>query len=94
VRPEKPTETSKFFPSIDWAVMRKDFGPDFMTVATKAGMNDDPHHGHLDCGTFNLTWQNLTFVGEVPRTPYDEKYFGAMRWITSKRAPTATIASW
>ena len=80
VKPEKPAESSKFFPSIDWAVMRKDFGPDFMTVATKAGMNDDPHHGHLDCGTFNLTWQGFTFVGEVPRTPYDEKYFGAMRW--------------
>jgi hypothetical protein len=80
VKPEKPAETSKFFPSIDWAVMRKDFGADFMTVATKAGMNDDPHHGHLDCGTFSLNWQGLTFVGEVPRTPYDEKYFGAMRW--------------
>jgi hypothetical protein len=80
VKPEKPAETSKFFPSIDWAVLRKDFGADFMTVAAKAGMNDDPHHGHLDCGTFSLTWQGLTFVGEVPRTPYDEKYFGAMRW--------------
>lgn len=80
VKPEKPTETSRFFPSIDWAVMRKDFGTDFITVATKAGMNNDPHHGHLDCGTFSLTWQGLTFVGEVPRTPYDEKYFGADRW--------------
>ncbi len=80
VTAEKPAETSKFFPSIDWAVMRKDFGADFMTVATKAGMNDDPHHGHLDCGTFSLNWQGQLFVGEVPRTPYDEKYFGAMRW--------------
>jgi hypothetical protein len=80
VKPEKPAEASKFFPSIDWAVLRRDFGPEFMTVAAKAGLNDDPHHGHLDCGTFNLTWQNLTFVGEVPRTPYDEKYFGALRW--------------
>lgn len=80
VKAEKPAETSKFFPSIDWAVLRKDFGADYLTVATKAGMNDDPHHGHLDCGTFILTWQNQTFVGEVPRTPYDERYFGAMRW--------------
>jgi hypothetical protein len=80
VRAEKPAEASKLFRSIDWAVMRKDFGSDFMTVATKAGMNDDPHHGHLDCGSFNITWQNIGFVGEVPRTPYDEKYFGEMRW--------------
>jgi hypothetical protein len=43
-------------------------------------MNDDPHHGHLDCGTFNLTWQNLSFVGEGTRPYYDENYFGAMRW--------------
>ncbi len=51
-----------------------------MTVACKAGMNDDPHHGHLDCGTFNLTWQNLTFVGEIARSSYDEQYFGKLRW--------------
>jgi hypothetical protein len=80
VRPEKPAEASRNFPSIDWAVLRKDFGGEFMTVATKAGLNNDPHHGHLDCGTFNLTWENLNFIGEVPRVPYDEKYFGAMRW--------------
>lgn len=80
VKPEKPTEASKLFRSIDWAVLRKDFDANSMTIATKAGMNNDPHHGHLDCGTFNLTWQNLNFIGEVPRTPYDEKYFGAMRW--------------
>jgi hypothetical protein len=80
VSPEKPTDGSKLFRSIDWAVLRKDFDADSVTIATKAGMNDDPHHGHLDCGTFNLTWQNLTFIGEVPRSPYDEQYFGAMRW--------------
>ncbi len=80
VAPVKPTETSRLFRSIDWAVLRRDFNADSVTIATKAGMNDDPHHGHLDVGTVNLTWQNLTFVGEVPRTPYDEKYFGAERW--------------
>lgn len=80
VRAEKPVEASRFFPSIDWAVLRKDFAADSVTIATKAGLNDDPHHGHLDCGTFNLTWQNLTFIGEVPRTSYDEKFFGALRW--------------
>src|SRR6185369_8097067 len=75
-----PTECSKYFPSIDWAVMRRDFNANSVTIATKAGLNDDPHHGHLDVGTFNLTWQGLTFVGEVPREPYDENYFGAERW--------------
>jgi hypothetical protein len=80
VAPEKPAEASRWFKSIDWAVLRKDFTSESVTIAAKAGLNDDPHHGHLDCGTFNLTWQNLTFIGEVPRTPYDEKYFGAMRW--------------
>ncbi len=80
VKPEKPAEASRFFPSIDWAFLRKDFGAPYMTVATKAGMNDDPHHGHLDVGTFNLTWQNLTFIGETPRGAYDEYFFGAERW--------------
>jgi hypothetical protein len=80
VKPEKPAEASKHFRGIDWAFLRKDFGPAFMTIATKAGMNDDPHHGHLDIGTFNLTWQGVTFVGEIPRTPYDEHYFSATRY--------------
>jgi len=80
VQPEKPAECSRFFKSIDWAVFRKDFGPEYMTVACKAGMNDDPHHGHLDCGTFSLNWQNLNYIGEVPRAGYDERYFDEMRW--------------
>jgi hypothetical protein len=80
LRGEPPADGSKHFPSIDWAFLRKDFSADSVTIATKAGMNDDPHHGHLDVGTFNLTWQNLTFIGEVPRTPYDEQFFGALRW--------------
>jgi len=80
VAAEKPAETSRFFKSIDWAVLRKDFTPSSLTIAAKAGLNDDPHHGHLDCGTFNLTWNNLGYVGEIPRGSYDEEYFGALRW--------------
>ena len=80
VRPEPPVGGSKHFTGIDWAFLRKDFTADSMTLATKAGLNDDPHHGHLDIGSFNLTWQNLPFIGEAPRTPYDEQYFGALRW--------------
>jgi hypothetical protein len=80
VQPQKPTEASRFFKSIDWAVFRKDFAPEYMTVACKAGMNDDPHHGHLDCGTFSLSWHNLNYIGEIPRLRYDERYFDEMRW--------------
>jgi hypothetical protein len=80
VAPEKPAEGSKHFTTIDWAFLRKDFTANSVTLATKAGMNDDPHHGHLDIGSFNLTWQNLPFIAEAPRTPYDEQYFGALRW--------------
>ena len=81
VAPEAPAEASKLFRGINWAVLRKDFTPASVTVACKAGLNDDPHHGHLDCGTFSLTWQNVkNFIGEAERSPYDEQYFGALRW--------------
>jgi len=80
VSPTEPTEFSKLFKGIDWAVMRKNFEPENITIACKAGMNDDPHHGHLDCGTFNLTWQGESFVGELKGAGYDEKYFGELRW--------------
>lgn len=80
VPPARPETGSKHFTGIDWAFLRKDFTADSVTLATKAGMNDDPHHGHLDIGSFNLTWQNRPFIGEAPRSPYDEQYFGALRW--------------
>lgn len=80
VVPKEPTEFSKLFKGIDWAVMRKNFKPENITIACKAGMNDDPHHGHLDCGTFNLTWKGQSFIGELKGAGYDEKYFGELRW--------------
>ncbi|MEI6275094.1 MAG: heparinase II/III family protein [Prolixibacteraceae bacterium] len=80
VKPKEPTEFSKYFTGIDWAVMRKNFDPENITIACKAGMNDDPHHGHLDCGTFNLTWMGQSFIGELKGAGYDEKYFGELRW--------------
>jgi hypothetical protein len=86
VRGEEPKEPSRLFKSIDWAVLRHDFSPSHVTVAAKAGMNDDPHHGHLDCGTFNLTWHNLGYIGEIPRGAYDEEYFGELRWDYLKAA--------
>jgi hypothetical protein len=80
VEPKEPAELSKHFKGIDWVVMRKDFDTANMTIACKAGMNDDPHHGHLDCGTFNLTWMGQPFIGEIKGDGYDEQYFGEMRW--------------
>jgi hypothetical protein len=80
VEPREPAEFSKHFTGIDWAVMRKNFEPENITIACKAGMNDDPHHGHLDCGTFNLTWQGQSMIGELKGAGYDEKYFGELRW--------------
>ena len=80
VRPRAPAEASKHFASVGWAVLRRDFQADALTLAVRAAPNDDPHHGHLDCGSFNLTWHNLTFVGEIPRAPYDEQYFNDTRW--------------
>jgi len=76
----RPADGSKLFRDINWAVLRKDFTAGSAEVACKAGFNDDPHHGHLDCGTFSLTWHNVNFIGELPRSPYDETYFGALRW--------------
>jgi hypothetical protein len=81
IKPNAPREVSKHFKGIDWAVMRKDFNPDNITIACKAGMNDDPHHGHLDCGSFYLTWKGKTIIGELTNSGgYDEHYFGALRW--------------
>lgn len=80
VEAKEPTEFSVHFKGIDWAAMRKNFQPENITIACKAGMNDDPHHGHLDCGTFNLSWMGQNFIGELKGAGYDEKYFGEMRW--------------
>ena len=56
------------------------FRSENITIVCKAGMNDDPHHGHLDCGTFSLSWMGQYFIGEMKRSGYDEEYFGEMRW--------------
>ena len=80
VQAVKPAEASKHFRGIDWAFLRKDFGNQYMQVATKAGANDDPHHGHLDIGTVILTWQGETIVGEWNAGSYDLFVFNEMRW--------------
>ena len=76
-----PKVPSRHFRTIDWWVMRSDFkSPDKVLVAGKAGMNDDPHHGHLDIGQFVVYWQNEYFIQDLGRAGYDEKYFDQARF--------------
>ncbi len=61
-----PKSASIHFRTIDWWVMRSDFkSPEKVMVAGKAGMNDDPHHGHLDIGHFIVHWQKEYFIQDL-----------------------------
>lgn len=80
VKAVKPANASHYFPSIDWAFMRKDFGDDYMQVALKCAPANDPHHGHLDAGSFNLTWKGDILIGEVEQRFYDQFIFNDIRW--------------
>ena len=81
VAPSLPKSASRHFRSIDWAVMRSDFtDPDNVVVACRAGMHDDPHHGHLDCGHFIVYWRNREYIADLGSPPYDEFYFDEARW--------------
>jgi hypothetical protein len=82
VQPVEPKEKSKFFRTINWAMLRSDFlDPSTVTIACKAGYNDDPHHGHLDCGQFILTWYGVPFIRDLGSGAYDELYFNQDRWL-------------
>ncbi len=83
VEPVEPAVKSRHFRGIDWAVMRSRFtDPETVTVAAKAGLNDDPHHGHLDVGQVIVTWRGQAYVADhgSGRYFYDEKYFDEVRW--------------
>lgn len=81
VRESAPAIPSHHFPSVDWAFMRSDFSdPGTVTVACKAGTNDDPHHGHLDAGQFMVYWHNSYFIRDLGNISYDEPYFSQDRW--------------
>jgi hypothetical protein len=81
IKPTLPEIPSKHFRSIDWWVMRSDFtNPNNVTIAGKAGKNDDPHHGHLDIGHFILFWKGEDFLKDSGRPYYDEEYFDEYRW--------------
>jgi hypothetical protein len=79
IRAVKPAVASKYFPSIDWAFMRRDFG-DAMQLAVKCAPANDPHHGHLDAGSFILTWHDDVIVGEVEQRFYDQFFFNDVRF--------------
>lgn len=81
LKPISPKNPSIHFKSIDWWVMRNDFtSKDKVVVAGKAGMNNDPHHGHLDVGHFVIYWQNEYHIRDLGSKGYDEKYFDDLRW--------------
>ena len=83
VKAVKPAVASKHFRTIDWVFMRTDFErPETVEIAAKAGWNDDPHHGHLDCGSIILNWQGQAFLTDLGSGKYfyDEKYFDEARW--------------
>ncbi len=76
VKPIDPEQKSMLFRTVNWAMLRSSFlDSATVTVACKAGYNDDPHHGHLDCGQYTVTWYNVPFIRDLGNMPYDEFYF-------------------
>ena len=74
--PVLPKQPSRHFRTIDWVIMRSDFtDPDNAVVACKAGYNDDPHHGHLDCGQVTVYWREQEFICDTKPAAYDHLYF-------------------
>ena len=81
ITPRAPEWTSIKYDTINWWVLRSDFfDAEMVTVAGKAGYNDDPHHGHLDCGQFVVHWRGNRFIQDSGSGSYDEKYFDDLRW--------------
>ncbi len=76
----KPAEASRHFTEIDWVVMRKDWGDEYVQLAAKCGPANDPHHGHLDAGSFNIGWKGEQLMGEMPQRFYDQSFFNDCRW--------------
>ena len=81
VKISPPDHQSHHFSTIGWAIMRSDFtDTEKVTVAAKAGKHNDPHHGHLDCGTFTIQWKDREFISEMGLNGYDLLYFLKERW--------------
>ncbi len=87
VKPALPVWTSRHFRTIDWAVMRSSFtDPEKPVLLAKAGMHDDPHHGHLDCGHFVIYWKNREYIRDIGSPEYDELFFDEARWTYPQAA--------
>jgi len=83
VKGELPENASLHFRSIGWIMMRSDFtDPENVTIACKAGKNDDPHHGHLDVGQFLINWRGTAYIKDHGAATYDELYFDAEKYDT------------
>ncbi len=81
ITPTEPKPASIHFRTTDWWVMRSDFkDPNKFAIVGKAGMNDDPHHGHLDIGHFIINWKNENYIRDLGSGGYDQKYFDEVRW--------------
>ena len=81
VKGVEPSVKSKHFSGIDWAVMQSSFMDDAsFSIVCKAGFNDDPHHGHLDCGHFILDFAGQKLINDAGKVPYDDFYFSKERW--------------
>ncbi|MHB9030152.1 MAG: heparinase II/III domain-containing protein [Candidatus Latescibacterota bacterium] len=83
VTPSLPTQASKLFRTTGIAILRSDFtDPEKVTVACKAGRNDDPHHGHYDVGQFMVYWRGEAFIRDLGSGQYDILYFSTKRYDT------------
>ena len=81
LKPELPKQGSIHFPSVDWVIMRSDFtDPEKVSVFAKSGMNEDPHHGHLDQGHFSIYWRGQEILCDNGTAGYDKDYFDNERW--------------
>jgi hypothetical protein len=79
--PALPAEPSIRFKSTEWIIMRSDFtDPGKMVLAAKCGLNNDPHHGHLDVGHFSIYWKGKEFVCDNGSAVQDKAYFYEDRW--------------
>jgi len=76
-----PDKASVHFKEIGWVIMRSDFSdPEKVVIAGKSGLNNDPHHGHLDAGHFSLYWGGIEFISDNGSAAQDQAYFEEARW--------------
>lgn len=81
VKPSLPEKKSIHFRDIEWGVLRSSLPEnDHLVIGFKAGFNDDPHHGHLDCGHFVVYLKDEAFINDLGHPQYYRKYFEKERW--------------